>query len=140
MTKDCRVMVVEEGDLLGEDIDWSEIVLTISGVLGRKISPLTLVFISAEKMREINKSYRDKDKSTNVLSFEDSREVLISIRFAKEEIKNKNYTLRERLIYLFIHGVLHLEGIHHDTKKDEKEMEKIEQDVMKDLKHIIYNH
>ena len=88
-----------------------------------------ITFISDYKMKKINKEYRQKNISTDVLSFnyENSSnnilgEILISMNYCKKNIlKNKN-SLSKEVIILSIHGILHLLGYDHDNLKNEKIM------------------
>ena len=84
-----------------------------------KLSSKTIyiTFISDYKMKKINNEYRQKNTSTDVLSFnyENSSnnvmgEILISMNYCKKNIlKNKN-SLSKEVIMLSIHGILHLLG------------------------------
>ena len=88
-----------------------------------------ITFISDYKMKKINNEYRQKNTSTDVLSFnyENSLnnilgEILISMNYCKKNIlKNKN-SLSKEVIILSIHGILHLLGYDHDNLKNEKIM------------------
>ena len=88
-----------------------------------------ITFISDYKMKKINNEYRQKNTSTDVLSFnyENSSnnilgEILISMNYCKKNIlKNKN-SLSKEVIILSIHGILHLLGYDHDNLKNEKTM------------------
>ena len=94
-----------------------------------KLSSKTIyiTFISDYKMKKINNEYRQKNTSTDVLSFnyENSSnnvmgEILISMNYCKKNIlKNKN-SLSKEVIILSIHGILHLLGYYHDRIENEK--------------------
>ena len=96
-----------------------------------KLSSKTIyiTFISDYKMKKINNEYRQKNTSTDVLSFnyENSSnnvmgEILISMNYCKKNIlKNKN-SLSKEVIMLSIHGILHLWGYDHDSLENEKIM------------------
>ena len=96
-----------------------------------KLSSKTIyiTFISDYKMKKINNEYRQKNTSTDVLSFnyENSSnnimgEILISMNYCKKNIlKNKN-SLSKEVIILSIHGILHLLGYDHDNLENEKIM------------------
>jgi probable rRNA maturation factor len=103
-------------------------------ILGKKYS-LSLAFISEKKIREINKAYRNKDKSTNILSFSLSKtegEILICSTVIKRETKKFNKNFRELLRFLIIHGMLHLKGLEHGEK-----MEKLEKKYLSSTKFLI---
>ena len=83
-------------------------------VLGEKYD-LSFSYAESDEMRRLNKLYRQKDYSANVLSFplsENEGEILIN----KNLQKNKGVSF-----YLFAHSLLHLSGLKHGQKMDEKE-------------------
>lgn len=82
---------------------------------------LSLAFIDKRKSRELNRIYRKKDYSTNVLSFpitKNSGEILIDLETARVETKKFGMTYRTFVLYLFIHGLLHLKGMRHGAKME----------------------
>jgi probable rRNA maturation factor len=84
-------------------------------VLGKRYE-LSIVFVSPLKMRTLNKRYRKKDASTDILSFglsENSGELYLSMPDVAKKSKLFGMNLHEYLGYLFIHGCLHLEGMDH---------------------------
>ena len=84
-------------------------------VLGEKYD-LSFSYAENDEMRRLNKLYRKKNYSANVLSFplsENEGEILI----------NKNHRRSAYADYLFIHSLLHLKGLKHGKKMDEKEAE-----------------
>lgn len=98
-----------------------------------------LVIVSDEQIREANKKYRNKDKVTDVLSFEfmtgefvlpDKKkylgEILISYSEAVRQAKQMRISIKKRLTQLFIHGLLHLLGYDHKKEKEIKEMKELE--------------
>ena len=92
-------------------------------ILGKRYS-LSLVFATANQSRKLNKTWRDKDYPTNVLSFpntKESGEVLLHLPTAKKEAKKFGMPYRDFVGYLFIHGLLHLKGFDHGTIMEHKE-------------------
>ena len=86
---------------------------------------LSLAFINKNQSKKINNTYRKKNKHTNILSFPFSKkegEILICPDVVKTEIKKFDKNFRELLVFLFIHGCLHLKGLDHGEK-----MEKLEE-------------
>ena len=108
-----------------------------------KLSSKTIyiTFISDYKMKKINNEYRQKNTSTDVLSFnyENSSnnimgEILISMNYCKKNIlKNKN-SLSKEVIILSIHGILHLLGYDHDNLKNEKTMFELQEKLYSEYK------
>tara|TARA_B100001248_G_scaffold79784_1_gene57842 strand:- start:22203 stop:22649 length:447 start_codon:yes stop_codon:yes gene_type:complete len=100
-----------------------------------------ITFISDYKMKKINNEYRQKNTSTDVLSFnyENSSnnilgEILISMNYCKKNIlKNKN-SLSKEVIILSIHGILHLLGYDHDNLKNEKTMFELQEKLYSEYK------
>ena len=100
-----------------------------------------ITFISDYKMKKINNEYRQKNTSTDVLSFnyENSSnnilgEILISMNYCKKNIlKNKN-SLSKEVIILSIHGILHLLGYDHDNLKNEKIMFELQEKLYSEYK------
>ncbi len=90
---------------------------------------LSLVFIGNTRSRNLNKTWRAKDKPTNVLSFPLSStigELYINIPLAVREARVFETTPRKHIFFLFIHGILHLKGYDHG-----KRMEQAERSLMK---------
>lgn len=95
-------------------------------------------------IKNLNKSYRKKDKVTNVLSFreKDSRaklpanvnnylgEIIICYPQAVKEAKQVNQPINHYLESLFLHGFLHLLGYDHKTTIQAKRMENLEKKII----------
>ena len=85
---------------------------------------LSLVFVDKKFSHRLNKSFRGKDYPTNVLSFplsKNSGEIFIDLDTAKKEAKEFEMTFREFVIFLFIHGLLHLKGMQHGATMEKRE-------------------
>ncbi len=97
-------------------------------VLGKEYN-LSLVFVSSAFIKKINRDYRSKDKSTDILSFplgKETGEIFISLKDTKKEALKFSIKFRDFVNYLFIHGLVHLKGFDHGSK-----MESIENKVCK---------
>lgn len=101
---------------------------------------LTLRIVDTEESRTLNKTYRGKDKPTNVLSFPFNESnhlgdlVLCHTVIAKEAIEQSK-TLKDHYTHLVVHGILHLLGYDHENIEDAQEMEALEIDLLNEL-HI----
>ena len=98
-------------------------------ILGSKYE-LSISFISTKEQRKINRIYRGKDKSTNILSFRLSNntgEITFDLSCVKHDAPSFNMAYSQFLKYLFIHGCLHLKGFEHSStmEKEEKKYLKI---------------
>lgn len=97
---------------------------------------IELIVTSSEEMREINKTHRNIDKDTDVLSFpyEDMPmsplgSIVVSSSHVESKAKELGHKISDELSLLFIHGVLHLLGFDHEVDNGEmreKEKELIE--------------
>jgi probable rRNA maturation factor len=95
--------------------------------IGRR--EFSVVFITDEKIRQLNRDYRGYDKPTDVLSFRGNGEYLGDILISSETAYNqsrKSSTLsfESNVRRLVLHGLLHLMGYDHET--DNGEMRTIE--------------
>jgi probable rRNA maturation factor len=100
---------------------------------GKKDIAFNLVFVSSDRIKELNKTYREKDNPTDVLSFENKEEFVLPSSESKRELgeilicpeqvainaKSLNIDFEEEICRLMIHGILHLLG--YDHEKDEEE-------------------
>ena len=116
--------------------------------LNKKIS-LTVLLSNNKKIKKLNKQFRNKNKSTDILSFPIKKKVkilnktyigdiIISYTFIhKTKFQHPKY-FKNTLIKTFIHGFLHLLGFDHVKDKDYmkmfKEEEKIYQSVISKTK------
>lgn len=92
-------------------------------VLGKDFD-CSLVIVSPKKSRELNRIYREKDNSTNILSFplsEDEGEIFLDLKKARAEAPSFDRTYTNFIGFLFIHGLLHLKGLDHGTKMETAE-------------------
>ncbi len=92
-------------------------------ILGKNYN-LSVAYVSEKTSKELNKKYRGKNKSTNVLSFALSKtegELIICPGVVKKEKKKFGKNFRELLGFLVIHGMLHLEGMEHGSIMERQE-------------------
>lgn len=92
-------------------------------ILGKKYE-LSLVFVGKQKATSLNKWYRNKSYSPNVLSFpidKSSGEIFINLDQTKKEYSDFEMTHKDYIKYLFIHGLLHLKGLDHSKKMESLE-------------------
>jgi len=100
-------------------------------ILGKRYE-LSFAFIDKKRSRFLNKTYRQKDEPTDILSFpleKDRGEILICKEMAKKKAKKFYLTMPELggsfanyLLFLVIHGNLHLKGMKHGDKMERYEL------------------
>jgi rRNA maturation RNase YbeY len=85
---------------------------------------LSIVFCSPKESQDLNKTYREKDYPTNILSFpldETTGEIYISLSTAKRDAKKFEMSYYKFLHLLILHGMLHLKGHDHGSTMEEME-------------------
>ena len=107
--------------------------------LNKKIS-LSLMLSNNRNIKKLNKEFRNKNKSTDILSFPVEQkikisnqtylgDIIISYNFMNKPKSQKLKSFKEKLIKTFIHGFLHLLGFDHKKDKDIKKMLKEEEKI-----------
>lgn len=89
----------------------------------------TIAFVSDRAMRELNRMWRHKQGTTDVLSFpaepdefetnDSLGDVVISVEQAARQAKENGLTFDGEIAQLILHGLLHLCGYDHETDKGE---------------------
>jgi probable rRNA maturation factor len=90
----------------------------------KKDYELSFVLVGDKKSKELNLKYRNGNYIPNVLSFpidKTTGEIFINPNQAKKECAKFEMTYKKFLVYLFIHGCLHLKGLDHGKKMDSLE-------------------
>ncbi|MEO8072923.1 MAG: rRNA maturation RNase YbeY [Acidobacteriota bacterium] len=102
----------------------------------------TIAFVSDKKMRELNKTFRGKDSTTDVLSFlfeadefdaenNNLGDIAISLEQAEKQAAENNLDFETEIKQLILHGILHLCGYDHET--DDGEMNERELELRRKL-------
>ena len=111
--------------------------------LNKKIS-LSLLLSNNKKIKILNKKFRNKNKSTDILSFPSSKilkiskhtylgDIIISFNFMNKPKSQTDKQFKEKIIKTFIHGFLHLLGFDHVKNKDYLKMLKEEEKIFKSV-------
>ncbi len=93
---------------------------------------IALVLTDARAARRLNRTYRQRDYPTNVLTFcyQDApvvvADVVVCVAVARAEAAQQGKTLREHLAHLVIHGVLHAQGYDHIRARQASRMQELE--------------
>ena len=104
--------------------------------INKKVS-LTLLLSNNKKIKKLNKNFRNKDKSTDILSFPLNNktkiskqtyigDIIISYNYMNNPRSQKSKFFKEKVIKTFIHGFLHLLGFDHIKNNDYMKMLKEE--------------
>lgn len=93
-----------------------------------KKDEITLVLVSAPQMKMINHQFRQKNYATDVLSFSPSSpdslgELILCPSVLRKQARQNGHSLDFEILYMFIHGILHLLGYDHEVSAlEEKKM------------------
>ena len=105
--------------------------------LNKKVS-FSLLLSNNKNIKKLNKDFRNKNESTDILSFQFSKkikiskktyigDIVISYNFINNPKSQSSKQFEEKLIKTFIHGFLHLLNFDHKKDKDYKKMLKEEE-------------
>lgn len=105
----------------------------------------SVIFCSPDQIHEINRTYRNIDRPTDVISFamqddqsnilieEEENElgdIFINTQAVKDQAAQYGHSTRRESCFLFCHGLLHLMGYDHMTEEDEKVMFGLQKEIL----------
>lgn len=109
---------------------------------------MSVIFVDPEEIHEINKTYRNIDRPTDVISFalrdeaddyemmeEDNElgDIFINIQAIVDQASECGHSMRREVCFLFTHGLLHLLGYDHMCEEDEKQMFALQDVILDDI-------
>jgi len=147
--------LIEEGIEPSVDIEWLQQIVEKT-LLAENIPPnaeVSLVIVGQERIQELNREYRGKDRPTDVLSFslieqkenetEDFinppdglihlGEVIISYPQAVLQADEHQHSIKKEMEILMIHGILHLLGYDHEQPEKAPAMIAREKEILNTL-------
>ncbi len=99
----------------------------------RSPAEIAVRIVGQAEGRALNRQYRGKDYATNVLTFDYTREPVVSADLVlcapvvEREAREQGKALVEHYAHLLVHGTLHAQGYDHETnERDALEMEALE--------------
>ena len=102
--------------------------------LAPEAESLGVRFVGDREMRRVNRQFRGKDKTTDVLSFPGDEghlgDILVSIPTARRQATEAGQGVDREIKTLLLHGILHCLG--HDHETDQGEMERLERRLRRD--------
>ena len=114
-----------------------------AALAGHDEAELTVRVVGRGESRELNRTYRNKDSETNVLSFPAELpdgldlpllgDIVICAPLVADEAREQGKKLRDHWAHLTVHGVLHLLGYDHQDDAEAEEMESLEIDILESL-------
>jgi probable rRNA maturation factor len=106
----------------------------------RAEADLSIALVGDRTIRRLNRSYRRIDAVTDVLSFPDPAglgEIVLDYSQIKRQASEYGHTAQQELIFMLLHGLLHLVGFDDKKEPERERMIKTAQEFMK--KHGFYD-
>jgi len=136
---DLQIATADQSLPTTEDFQrWIEAALA-----GHNDAQLTIRIVDEDEITELNRTYRDKDKPTNVLSFPFEAppgvelsllgDIVICAKVVQAEAAEQGKTLQAHWAHMVIHGCLHLLGHDHIEAEEADLMEGLEISLLADL-------
>ena len=104
---------------------------------------INLRLLNDKEMRKLNMQFRQKDKTTNVLSFPNDDisvtqtknigDIAISVEYVKAEAKKEGKNFDDHIIHMLAHGVYHILGYDHENNENAMIMEYKEIQTLKKI-------
>jgi len=104
---------------------------------------INLRLLNDEEMKKLNMQFRQKDKTTNVLSFPNDDisvkqtknigDIAISVEYVKAEAQKEGKTFDDHIIHMLAHGVYHILGYDHENNENAVIMENKEIQTLKKI-------
>jgi probable rRNA maturation factor len=104
---------------------------------------INLRLLNDKEMKKLNMQFRQKDKTTNVLSFPNDDisvkqtknigDIAISVEYVKAEAKKEGKTFDDHIIHMLAHGVYHILGYDHENDENAVIMENKEIQTLKKI-------
>lgn len=115
--------------------------------VGEASAELGILFVGDQRMRSLNRQYRGKDRTTDVLAFAMREaphssssvlgDVVIAVPTAVRQAKEGQRSLDEELTVLLVHGILHLCGYDHErSEKEARRMQRRERMILRSLARL----
>ncbi|MFB6225789.1 MAG: rRNA maturation RNase YbeY [Candidatus Paceibacteria bacterium] len=140
---ECNIFIEVDQPIVGE-----EEISSIVNQVFKQLDQTGLVSvhqIGDDKMRELNREYRDKDSTTDVLSFsmqegdsfsresKDYGDIFISAPQVKRQAKEYGVSPTDEFKRMLVHGVLHLSGYDHKQNDEAEEMYSLQEDLLDNI-------
>ncbi len=108
-----------------------------------------IAFVGRATIKRLNRTFRQKDNVTNVLSFSNSAmknphladksgEVIICLSVAEREAKRYDNDFNDYIEFLIIHSFLHILGYEHVSPGERGKMEKLEEKIFSKIPRRIF--
>lgn len=103
---------------------------------------VNVVLVDDESIHRFNKEFRNIDRPTDVLSFEDGSveagifmmgDIIISVDAIRRQAEEYGHSIKREFCFLVAHGYLHLLGYDHHTPEEEVVMFGLQKEILHDI-------
>ena len=134
--------------IIGECVEQSlQIALKEVNKAPETVQEISIVLANDKFIQELNNTYRETDKPTNVLSFPQTEpdefeylefidslgDIILSYETITKESAEQNKAFEGHLKHLLVHGVLHVLHFDHESEEDAQKMESLEIQILKQM-------
>ena len=115
---------------------WAGAALGRSARVEKRRARITVRIVGGNEGRTLNRSFRGRDYATNVLSFRMHDRPVVEGDLAlcapviAREAKAQGKSLAAHYAHLVVHGILHLQGHDHETRREARRMERRESRIV----------
>ena len=111
----------------------AEVILSLNSKI------INIILVGSAQIQELNKTYRQKDYETDVLTFPDGYlnnlgDVFVSIPKAQSQALDYGHSFERELGFLVVHGLLHTLGYDHETSEEELVMKNLQNEILDNVK------
>jgi probable rRNA maturation factor len=141
--RDIKIFLNKQVDSAVRESEILNIVKIARSIVKKITGEIEINIIGDELMKSLNKKYRKKNKTTDVLSFawsedgiiqsETLGQIYISLPQIKRQAKENRVKEKDEFNKILTHGLLHLAGYDHQTDMEEKKMRNIEKKIIENL-------
>lgn len=136
-----KINLIDEVGLEKEQIKVLKKVLRLAHrIVKPHKSIINVILVDDATIHQLNLQYREIDRPTDVLSFENTDpgkemgDVFISIDKAKAQAEEYGHSLRREIAFLSCHGYLHCNGYDHHTPEEEQVMFALQDQILNKAK------
>ncbi|MBI9105536.1 MAG: rRNA maturation RNase YbeY [Spirochaetales bacterium] len=129
--------------------------MSVLDKLGINDWEFSIVFCDDDYIKELNSTYRKKNEATDILTFSDTDsdwdfgtpddgklyyagDIALSVETLRKNAEYFKVVEGEELKRLLIHGILHLNGMDHETNNSDEEMIIYQENILKDFGEIVF--
>jgi probable rRNA maturation factor len=97
----------------------------LKNIIKIQLKKIFVYLVGNRMIKRINKIFFNKNKPTDVVTFkylDGLGEIIISVEECKKNAKLYSNTIEEEILYVLIHGVLHLNGYKDSSQEERKKM------------------